>query len=99
MITPTTKTCDQIAFMASKVLLMPLDKIQDMTSNSQRAAENRYMIFSIMETAGYTHQQIADYFKIHRESVTKGISKLNVWLDVYQDTKNNYQRLTILVLK
>lgn len=94
-----TQTCGQLAFAASKLLMVPLVNIQDTTDNSRKASEARYMVYGLMESAGYTHLQIAEYFNMHRESVTKALSNLDVLVATYQDIKDSYSRLHILALK
>lgn len=84
---------------ACDVLNLFQPDLLDTSDNSRKAVENRYMIYGLLEEAGYTHQQIADYFKINRENVTKALSKFEVWLEAYKDLAGSFQRLKLLALK
>lgn len=88
----------QLAKNVADDLRIFLPGLMDATDTSAKATEHRYMTFGVMEKAGYTHQQIADYFKVNRETVTKGLSKLDVWLGVYSDMAGTYNRLQVLAL-
>jgi hypothetical protein len=68
-----------------------------MEDTSRRATENRYLVFRLMEEAGYTHSEIAEYFKMTRETVTKGLAKLDDWLRIYPDMKGKYTRMVNVI--
>lgn len=94
-----TQTLNQIANAAADVLMVFLPDLMDTNNSARRITEYRYMTFGLMEKAGYTHQQIADHFKMNRENITKGLSKLDDWLKIYKDTQGDYQRLNARALK
>ena len=97
--TKQTQTLPAIANAAADVLLVFLPDLMDVSNTSRKATEHRYMVFSLMEKAGYTHQQIADFFNMNRENVTKALTKLEGWLNIYKDLKGTFERLVLLVLK
>lgn len=88
----------QLVKEAADVLLVMADDLMDVKDDRRRATENRYLVFAVMETSGYTHEQIAGFFGMNRENVTKALTKLKVWLDNYSDTKGTYQRLVSRIL-
>lgn len=94
-----TKTPSQLASAAADVLMVFLDDLMDISNGSRRITMYRYMTFKLMEEAGYTHQQIADHFKVTRETITKGIGKIEDWLSIYRDVKGDYLRLQTMILK
>jgi ParB-like chromosome segregation protein Spo0J len=59
----------------------------------QKATEYRYIIYGLLEKAGFTHQQIADHFKVSRAGVTNALLKLDVWIRAYKDIRENCQIL------
>ena len=93
------QTIPEIANAAANVLSVWLPDLLDINNSSRRITEQRYMVFALMEKAGYTHQQIADYFKMNRESITKALTKLEAWLPLYSGLRGTYTRLEVLALK
>jgi hypothetical protein len=85
------------AAAASKTLRVHLSDIINTGDNSRKASETRYMVYGALEKLGYTHQEIADYFKIGREAVTKALGKLDGLLATYGDIRGEYQRLNALI--
>lgn len=83
---------------ASRILRVHLADILDTGDNSRKASETRYMVYGALEKIGYTHQEIANYFKIGREAVTKALGKLDGLLATYGDIRGEYQRLNALIL-
>jgi transcriptional regulator with GAF, ATPase, and Fis domain len=73
------------------------DHITDTTNTSNRATEGRYLVFELMEKAGYNQQEIADYFKMDRTNVCKALAKLDVW-KAYPEIKAASVRLENLAL-
>lgn len=98
-ITKPKQSLQQIANAAADVMAVWLPDLMDTSDCSRRITEQRYMVFSLMEKAGYTHQQIADFFKMNRENITKALTKLKAWLPLYSSLKGEYTRLEILTLK
>lgn len=91
-------TLNAITKNACDILCLWQPDLMDMRNTSAKQTERRYMVFGLMEKHGYTHQQIADHFKVTRETVTKGLSKLDDWLRIYKDLAGTYQRLNTLAL-
>jgi hypothetical protein len=84
------KTADHMA--------VHIDDLLDVNDDRRKSTERRYMTFALLQKAGYTHQDIADLFDMNRENVTKALTKFDVWVTNYADTRGEFQRLTIMVL-
>ena len=98
MIETPIKTLGEILTEVAKQVVPSEVVIQDKTETGWVARSARYMVFELMEKAGYTHQEIADFFKMNRENVTKGLTRLDGWKKAYQDVRDTCGRLERTVL-
>ncbi|QTE37199.1 hypothetical protein J3L18_29530 [Mucilaginibacter gossypii] len=97
-IQPQTKSLSLLAKQAADQLGVMVDELKDVKDDRRKPTERRYITFALMEKAGYTHQDIADFFKMNRESITKALTKLDSWLKIYADLRGDYSRLLLTIL-
>ncbi|UOE48016.1 hypothetical protein MTO98_26755 [Mucilaginibacter sp. SMC90] len=95
---PGRKSLNQLTKESADLLGVMVDDLKDVKDDRKKPTERRYLVFALMEKAGYTHNEIAEYFKMNRESVTKALTKLDTWLKVYADLRGDYYRLFVIIL-
>jgi hypothetical protein len=61
--------------------------------NHAARTRQKYMLFRLMEQAGFKHKQIAHVFVLKRHSVTKALGKLDIWLAAYPEDRAMYDSL------
>jgi hypothetical protein len=93
------QSLNQIASASADVLMVMLPDLMDVEDTSRRILEYRYMVFCLMSAAGYKHEQIAEFFKMKRSSITNAIGKMEAWRRIYKDMEGTYNRLEVLALK
>lgn len=91
-------TIGDLTLSACRILPANYLRLTDPGNTTRHNVAHRYMVFKLLDKAGHTHQAIADKFKVQRETVTRGIAKIEDWMGVYPDMKGTYQRLEILAL-
>jgi predicted transcriptional regulator len=97
-IQPNKKPLGLLLKQAADQLGVMIDDLKDVKDTRNKPTERRYLVFALMEKAGYTHQEIADYFGLNRESVTKALTKLDSWLKIYADMRGDHSRLLLTIL-
>ncbi|WP_121812760.1 helix-turn-helix domain-containing protein [Mucilaginibacter kameinonensis] len=92
------KSLALLAKQAADQLGVLIDDLKDVSDDRRKPTERRYITFALMEKAGYTHQEIADFFNMNRENITKALSKLKAWLKLYADLRGDHSRLLLTIL-